>query len=379
VILNGFLNTLTIFNLGQRFLRGQWADPDKRAIKRHRSEFYAQAWEDAAAQTGSTIESLGEGIFRITNGGNGFVVYQHYTPLIDAAVERLILNKVITNKFLSKMDVPIPRYIHLKDLSISAAKSFMSEIDGPVVVKPASGTAGGDGIVTNITRTRDLYKALAWSRAFCKETIIEEQIRGDNYRLLFLDGELLDCIVRRPPTVTGDGVSSIRSLIRKENKKRIKIGPQLAQDLIYMDMDAKSTLVAQGYSFNTKPDKGQIIKVKDVINCNRGEENESPPEGPAESLISLGRKISETIGVRLVGVDIITNDLTVDLRKSGGRVIEINTPPGHYYHHMKKGEGCFVALRLLKQLLEDQTFKLQSSQSFKQASTSGFANPQIKS
>jgi len=48
VILNGFLNTLTIFNLGLRFLRGQWADPDKRAIKLHRAEFYAQAWEDTA-------------------------------------------------------------------------------------------------------------------------------------------------------------------------------------------------------------------------------------------------------------------------------------------------------------------------------------------
>lgn len=379
VILNGLLNTLTILNLGQRFLRGQWADPDKRAIRRHRSEFYAKAWEGAAAQTGSTIELLGEGIFRITNGGSSFVVYQHYTPLIDAAVERLILNKVIINKFLGKMDVPIPRYIHLKDVNISAAKSFMSEIDGPLVVKPASGTAGGDGVVTNITRARGLYQAIAWSRAFCKETIIEEQIKGDNYRLLFLDGKLLDCIIRRPPTVKGDGVSSIRHLIRQENKKRIKLGSQLAQDLIYMDLDAKSTLAAQGFSLNTKPAKGQIIKVKDVINCNRGEENESPPEGPAESLLSIGRKISETIGVRLFGVDIITNDLTVDLRESGGRVIEINTPPGHYYHHMKKGEGCSVALRLLQQLLKDQTGKSQSSQPFQQTSTTGFVKPQIKS
>lgn len=378
MILNGFLNTLTIFYLGQRFLRGQWADPDKRAIKRHRSEYYAQAWEDAATQTNSTIELLGGGIFRITNGGNSFVVYQHYTPLIDPAVERLILNKVIINKFLSKMGVPIPRYIHLKDLNISDAKSFMGEINGPLVVKPASGTAGGDGVVTNITSVLGLYQALSWSRAFCKETIIEEQVRGDNYRLLFLDGELLDCIIRRPPTVTGDGISSIRNLIRKENKMRIKLGPQMAQDLIYMDLDAKSTLAAQGYSLKTKPDKGRIIKVKDVINCNRGEENERPTEGIAESLISLGRKISETIGVRLVGVDIITEDLTADLKESGGRVIEINTPPGHYYHHMRKGDGFFVALRLLQQLLKDQEGKPQSSQLFQQAGTSEFGNSQIK-
>ncbi len=378
MILSKFLSALSVFYLGQRYLRGHRADPDKRTIRRHRSEFYAQAWEDAAAKTGSAIEPLSNGIFKITNSGKSFVVYQHYTPLIDAAVERLISNKVIINKLLGKMDVPIPRYIHLKDLNTSAAKSFMAEINGPVVVKPAFGTSGGDGIVTNITRTLDLYRAMVWSRTYCTETMIEEQIRGNNYRLLFLDGELLDCIIRRPPTVTGDGRSSIRQLIRQENKKRLKLGSQIAQDLIYMDMDAKSTLAAQGFSLNTKPATGQVIKVKDVINCNRGEQNESPLEVPAESLISLGRKISEAIGVRLVGIDIITENLTIDLKESGGRVIEINTPPGHYYHHMKKGEGFFIALRLLQQLLKDQEGKPQSSQLFQQVGTSGFGKPQIK-
>jgi cyanophycin synthetase len=353
VILNKYLDALSIFYLSQRYLKGQWANPDRRAIRRHRSDFYARAWEDAAVQTSSTIELLGNDIFKITNGGKNVVVCQHYTPLVDASIEKLILNKVITNKLLGKINVPIPRYIHLKDLDIHTAKSFMSEIDGPVVVKPALGTAGGDGVVTNITRALDLYKALAWSRAFCRETLIEEQIKGDNYRILFLDGELLDCIIRRPPRVIGDGVSSIRSLIHQENKKRLKFGSQLAQDLIFMDLDVKTTLAAQGFSLNTKPVKGQIIKIKDVINCNRGEDNESPPEGPAESIITLGRKVSETFGVRLVGVDIITNDITVDLRESGGRVIEVNTPPGHYYHHMKNGKGCPVAVRLLQHIFKN--------------------------
>ena len=86
-----------------------------------------------------------------------------------------------------------------------------------------------------------------------------------------------------------------------------------------------------------------------MINCNRAEENESPEKPPAESIIAMGRKISETFKVRLVGIDIITDDLTKDLSASGGIVIEINTPPGHFYHHLKKGEGFPVALHLLQQ------------------------------
>ena len=345
-----------------RYFRTQRADVQ--AIKRKKSEFYAQTWQYAAAQTGSTIELLGAGIFKITNGIRSIHVYEQYTQLVDSVTDRLIVNKAIIYKLLAKIDVPIPKYIHLKDLDISTAKSFMTEINRPLVVKPAYGTGAGAGVTTNVTGVRRLYQALAWSRAFCPETIIEEQIRGDNYRLLFLDGELLDCIIRRPPTVIGDGVSSIRCLIRQENKERIKNSAQLAQNLIYIDLDSKNTLAAQGIHLNTTPAKGQVIKVKDVINCNRAEENENPVKGPAESLILLCRKISETIGVRLVGIDIITDDLTMDLRESGGYVIEVNTPPGHFYHHLKKGQGYPVAVRLLQQAFEDYVFGPQLSQPF---------------
>ena len=361
MIINKVLNVVSTLNLGRRFLR--FHNPDIKAIKRNRAAFYAQAWENAAAQTGSTIEPLGRGIFRISNGSHSVQVFEQQTPLGNSVTDKLIVNKAIIYELLTKIDVPMPRYIHLKNIDISAIKSFISEIGGPVVVKPAYGTGAGAGVTTNVTPGLRLYRSLAWSLAFCPETIIEEQIKGDNYRLLFLDGELLDCIIRRPPTVTGDGVSTIRQLIQRENKRRVEPGAQIAQSLIYIDLDTKNSLAAQGLSLSTKPAKGQVIKVKDVINCNRVEDNESPPELPAASVISLGKRISETIGVRLVGVDIITDDLTVDLEESGGRVIEINTPPGHFYHHFKKGEGFPVALTLLQHIFKEQAFAIELSDS----------------
>jgi D-alanine-D-alanine ligase-like ATP-grasp enzyme len=148
--------------------------------------------------------------------------------------------------------------------------------------------------------------------------------------------------------VTGDGKSSIRRLIQRENAARVNNGTPLAQDLIHLDLDTKCTLAAQGLSLSTRPSKGQVVKVKDIINANRADENESPPERPSESLVELGQKISATIGVRLVGIDIIAEDLTGDLRDSGGAVIEVNTPPGHFYHHLKRGKGYPVAVRLLE-------------------------------
>ena len=350
MVINTCLNLLTIYNFGRRYLRSKRADI--KSIKRNRSEFYVEAWEYAAAMTGSTIESLGSGIFKITKGERSVLVCEQNTQLGDSVTDQLISNKAAIYRLLAKSGVPLPQYIHLKDLDISTAKSFMSKINRSIVVKPAYGTGAGAGITTNVTGVIRLYQALAWSRAFCLETVIEEQIKGDNYRLLVLNGELLDCIIRRPPTVIGDGITSIRRLIQRENKERIRNSARLAQNLIYIDLDTKNTLAAQGMSLRTKPAKGQVVKVKDVINFNRAEDNESPAEGPAESLILLSRKISETIGVSLVGIDIITEDFTKDLGESGGRVIEVNTPPGHFYHHHKKGEGYPVGVRLLQQALE---------------------------
>lgn len=144
------LNALTIYYLGRRFLRKRRSDV--RAMDENRAKFYAQAWEFAAAQTGSTIVSLGADIFEISNGTRRVRVYLHYSPFEDSVTLRLAENKAIVYRLLAEANVPIPRYIHLKSLETSTAKSFLFESGRPVVVKPAYGTGAGNGVTTNIKR-----------------------------------------------------------------------------------------------------------------------------------------------------------------------------------------------------------------------------------
>ena len=91
MITNYYLKFLSIFNLGKKYFGRQRADI--KAIRRKRAEFYAQAWKDAAAQTGSTIEALGGGFFKICNGSTCLMVFEQYTPLVDRVTERLIVDK----------------------------------------------------------------------------------------------------------------------------------------------------------------------------------------------------------------------------------------------------------------------------------------------
>ena len=350
--LSKVIRALSYYYLARRFLNK--LRPNVKAMARNRAAFYAQAWAFAAAQTGSQIRSLGGDIYEITNGGQSVRVCLNYSPFDDCVTLQLAGNKPAVYGLLAEAKVPIPRYAHLSVLDMSVARTFLSQSDRPVVVKPAYGTGAGEGITTNITTIRRLYQAVAWSSAFCSELVLEEQIEGDNYRLLFLDGELLDCIVRWPPRLVGDGVSSIRRLIGRENEERVRNGLELGQTLIPLDLDTKNTLAAQGMRSRTVPDHGQVVRVKDVINCNRAEENESPKSRIAEPLIALGRKISDIIGTRLVGIDIITTNLEIDLHESGGAVIDVNTTPGFYYHHLKKDRCSLVSVQVLQRALEDR-------------------------
>jgi len=49
--------------------------------------------------------------------------------------------------------------------------------------------------------------------------LVEQQAQGDVYRLLYLNGKLLDAVQRSSPSVLADGRSSIRKLIQLETKR----------------------------------------------------------------------------------------------------------------------------------------------------------------
>lgn len=339
------LQGLTLFSWVLNTLGRQSAEA--KAMSEHRRAFYEQAWREAATHEECTYTPLGFDIAEIRRGDRSIRVCLNFSPMDDSVTLRLAGHKPTVYDILAADGVPVPKHIAIDSFDLKAAKAFLQNATRPVVVKPASGTGGGAGVTTNITDTWRLIRALAQARAFGPTALIEEQIEGNNYRLLYLDGELLDAVERKPPSITGDGTSSIGTLVRRENALRVKTGPSLAQALLPIDVDMRHSLEAQGKSLRTVPAKGEIVRVKTVINGNRAEENVPALSQISESTVAMGRRIVEKLGIRLAGVDIITSNPGIDLAKSGGVVIDVNTTPGHYYHYMKKGHEFKAAVAIL--------------------------------
>ena len=115
---------------------------------------------------------------------------------------------------------------------------------------------------------------------------------------------------RDPPTVVGDGASSIEQLIQAENDRRLAGGIAAAQSLIKIDGELRCTLRHAGRTLRTVPAAGEIVLLKNVVNDNRREDNVSAAEALCAAIVEAGAEAAAIVGTRLAGVDVITPDPT---------------------------------------------------------------------
>jgi glutathione synthase/RimK-type ligase-like ATP-grasp enzyme len=327
------------------------AGEQSRQAKRYRLRFYEDVWREAAGELGAAFEELGEGIIKITRNGAITRIYTNFTPLDDPVTLQIALDKPLVNSILRSHGLPTPDHVEFSLNNLDKGYQFLAR-HRICVVKPADGTDGGGGVTTGIETRRQLLKAAVTASAYASRLLVEEQVKGDVIRLLYLDGRLLDAVRRGSPTVLGDGKSRVSQLVVALNQKRVDAGYQLAQSTIKHDMEMEQTLAGQNLSWRSVPAKGQRVTLKTVVNENLADENESVADHIPQSTIAAGRRAVELIGARLAGVDVITPDIRQGLEAAGGKILEINTTPGYHYHYFKRDGACRVAVPILMTCLE---------------------------
>lgn len=325
--------------------------PAASAVRKQRSAFYRAVWEAAAAAVGATVTSLDGSMMEIRCKGVRLLVRDNVTSLDDPVTLDVAGNKPLVHRLLMEEQIPVPRHLVCRRDDLMTARRCVAVLGGLCVIKPALAGSAGAGITTGVREGQHLALAMARAGAYSRDVVIEEQVNGDNYRLLYLDGDLVDAILRRPPMVRGDGRSTIRRLLIAENAERIAKGTDAAQSLITIDEDLRNTLRARGYHLGSVPAAHAAVQLKTVINDNRRDENEAASDRLCASIVETGSAAARALGVRLAGVDVITNDPSFPLSESGGVVLEVNTTPGFFYHYTGTG-GAQVAASILRRLAE---------------------------
>ncbi len=324
---------------------------DRAKFNELRRRYYQRYWESAAREYGAEIESMGFDYFRIRKGGRWTFVNRSDVMIDDHLTLRIAGNKLLTYRLLEEAGYEAPRYFSYNLSTLSQAAEFLKGLNRPVMVKPARGGGAGRGI-TKVCNKKQLIAASFRAASISPDLMLEEQIKGGSYRLLYLDGEYIDAIRRDPPAVTGDGKSSIRELIERENAARLS-GPEIrALHPITLDLECETYLHENGVNLRTIPALGTPVTLKTIVNENAAEQNHVVRDQVHPSIVKLGRRVLSVFDVKLAGVDLITPDISVPLEECGGVINEINTQPGLHHHDLvaEKDDRVPLAARLLDYL-----------------------------
>lgn len=325
---------------------------ERRRFRAVRGRFYDGLWREAAVAVGADFDTLPNGLSQITRGRLRTFVDQSDVMLDSAVMSRLLLDKALTFDCLATKGVRVPRRRKFSVNSLELAEAFLRELGGPVVVKPADGTGCGHGVTTQITDREGLRLAARHAGAFHSVLLVEEQLVGDSYRLLYLDGTFIDAVRRSAPSVRGDGRSTVRQLVAAENERRFA-GPQItALSPLMIDLECRVTLSAQGLSPRSVIGAGQDVRVKLAVNENGSAQNHVVRDEVHPEIVDIGRRIVRDFGVGLAGLDVMASD--IGLPPSEGMTVfnEINAGPGIHHHYLvsEPERIAHVAPRILEHL-----------------------------
>ena len=318
-----------------------------------RDAVYADIWREAAAELGAELVELSAGFYEARKDPARTRIWRQVVALDDPVTLRLALDKPLVHRMLASAGVPTPDHRQLDFRDVAPALDFMGRAAGPCVVKPASGTGGGEGTTAGVETVTHLARARVRAARRHPRLLIERQVEGPVWRLLFLDGELLDVVRSLPPRLTGDGRSTVEQLIASENRRRIVAGGRAGLSLIEVDLDCLIALERAGLKLSSVVAEGQVVAVHTVSNDGRIEDSETFRDGLAPEVVEAARAAAGAIGLRLAGVDVIAPDLARPLAESGGAVTEVNGSPGiHRHYHVAEPERATrVAVPILQKLL----------------------------
>ena len=302
-----------------------------RALRRR---YYDLFWANVAREVGADFHKWDGGFHRLTRNGTVVIVRGPEVRLDDHLTLNLMGNKALTFELLAEQGLPVPRHVRFPVTDMSKAAALLGDAGRPLVVKPNFGTGGGRGVTTGITTASGLRRAALWAARFDTDLIAEEQIEGRCWRLLFVDGRFLDAVRRDPPSVAGDGARNIAALVAAENRARLKGQPFTALSPIRLDRECAGYLAAQGFTSRSVPPAGGKVVLKRAVNENASAQNHALRDGVHASTIAACAQLTQNLGVRLAGIDIIAGDISLPLTRGNGIIGEINTTPGLHHHDL---------------------------------------------
>ena len=239
-------------------------------------------------------------------------------------------DKEETKDLLEQAEVPIPKGDIIR--TERGLKEAVDYVGFPLVIKPVNGNHGR-GITTNINSLDEALIGFKEAKEVSRLVIVEKYITGEDHRLLVINNKLVAAAKRTPAHVIGDGKSTIQELVDEVNKDERR-GYGHEKVLTEIDINSLTLEILKEMNMTTEsvPKKGEMVKLKSTSKLSTGGTAEDITELIHQYNVFMLERISKIIGLDICGIDIMAEDLTKPLNKSGGAVLEVNAGPGFRMH-----------------------------------------------
>ncbi|WP_406349556.1 ATP-grasp domain-containing protein [Streptomyces sp. NBC_01597] len=253
----------------------------------------------------------------------------------------LARDKYACAHFLANSGIPVPSSFPIRALDGEMEEqlaSFVAQHPWPLVVKPNS-RYGGQG-VEKVDNMSALLYAVNQALRMDKIVLVQPFVRGQDVRVVVLDGSPIAAYSRIPPVLTGDGRRSIHLLL--EDLYADGEPPGLAKRLPDHG-EAAARLARREGGLHRVPRSGECVPLADAANVATGADVVDLSRTLPAHVLALAVSAAKAAGLRLAGVDLLVElgmehsdlvhpqvhpDVTHDGRSDGQSVVlEINSAP----------------------------------------------------
>ena len=329
----------------------------------YKNRFKLEGYEDLELSTQILMkESIKRGItVNIVDRSENFIslknnekieyVKQATKTSKDTYVSVLIMeNKTVTKKVLAEKGVKVPKGEEFNSIEDAKIKAH-NYINKPIVIKPKSTNFGiGINIFPDGASLEDIIHAFEIAFKNDNTVLIEEFIKGKEYRFLVINDEVVGILHRVPANVIGDGEKTITELVEVKNQDPLRgKGYVTPLEKIRLEENAELFLKQQGKNFDYIPKKDEIIYLRENSNISTGGDSIDYTDDIPQKFKDIAINAAKAAGAKICGVDMMLEDYRDE--NTNYAIIELNFNPAiHIHSYPYKGKERKIATHVLKLL-----------------------------
>jgi len=281
---------------------------------------------EVAHKAGIHYYHMGNGSYRLGWGKHASLFYGSVSSRDSYSGVRLAGDKYFVTKLLKAAGLSVP--VHRQVRHLTTAIQVCRSLGFPVVIKPVD-SERGEGVSVDLNDEHSIpvafEKAMKFSKA--KSVLVERQVAGVCHRLFMVDGRLLYAVKRWPPSVFGDGVSSLKQLVEANVQNELAKLPSERYPLVPWDTETEAFIRQIGLDADYVPVSLERIPLRRIESTQWGGFDENVTTLVHPDTLRQARIACALVQLSVVGVDVITEDISLPLAETGGVINELNGGP----------------------------------------------------